>query len=137
MGQTLKYLDDRYWITKGSIWRPPDTILLRDEAKLPIGNAVMTSMLMTIYDLEAPTHAFVNGVDGTVSVLNARGCTLSPTGVFVLTLSPPGSPGDTAILVNQRTYERRRILIAYTWAGGLKPDALEITVVIRNVEYIP
>lgn len=134
MGQRFSYLADRAWITKGSIWKPPEIITLRDEANAPIGNALMTSMLMTMYDLEDPTHPIVNGVDGTVSVLNARGCTLSSTGVFGLTLSPPGFPGDTAILVSSRTYERRKILIAYTWAGGLKPDALELTVVIRNVE---
>ena len=136
MGQALSYLHESQWITEGSIWRPAP-LTLHDEAGLPIGNAVMTSMLMTIYDLMDPLQPIVNQVDGTVSVLNARGCTLSVTGIFIITLSPPGFAGDTVILDSSRPYELRRVLVRYTWATGTKADALEITIVIRNLHKVP
>ena len=133
MGQLLNYLHERFWVTEGSVWRPPEPITLRDEAGVPIGNALMSSMLMTLYNVE--TDAIVNGVDGTVSVMDGqRSCTLSAAGIYILTLLP----ADTVMLDSTLPYERRRALIRYQWPFvPTKADALQIDLVIRNLHRLP
>jgi hypothetical protein len=122
------YLEAREWVREGTVWRPPDTITLRDEAGVTIGSTIMATMTMTLYDVD--TGAIVNGVDGT-DVKNTRSCTLSTAGVFVLTLLG----GDTVILDADRDYELRRALVEYTWPQApTKSDCLEVTVAIRNVQ---
>lgn len=127
----LSYLHTSQWVTEGSPWRPSEAITLRDEAGVPIGSTVMTTMLLTLYNVA--TDAIVNGLDGTVDVKNTRGCTLSTQGVFVLNL---GS-ADTELLDPTKDYEVRRALVQLTWAAGVKSDALEITFVVRNVHRRP
>jgi hypothetical protein len=123
------YLAEVEWIREGSPWRPPETITLRDEAGVVIGSTIMATMTMTLYDVD--TGAIVNGVDGTVDVKNTRSCSLNTSGVFVLTLLP----GDTAMLNTAHDHELRRALIEYTWpTTPTKSDALEVTVVIRNLQ---
>lgn len=134
MGQKFEYLYESQWITEGSIWRPPDQIILHDEAGAVIPSTQMATMTMTIYDGTGGLQAIVNGVDGTTDVKNTRSCTLSTGGVFVLTLLPT----DTAILVSTHAYEIRHVLVEYTWPSTpTKSDALQITCVIRNVTRRP
>jgi hypothetical protein len=130
VGQSFQFLHRDQWVTEGSIWRPPTTITLHDEAGAVIPSTQMATMLMTLYDLMDPTHPIVNGVNGTIDVKNARSCTLSTQGVFVLTLLP----GDTVILDSTRPYEMRRALVEYEWpTTPTKSDALEVTFVVRNL----
>ena len=110
-----------------------ETITLRDQAGVPIGNSLMSSMLLTLYECRRITDPIINGADGTVSVLSTRNCTLSAAGLFGLVLGGPGSAGDTAILDDTHIYERRTALVQYTWAAGTKRDALEVTFIVRNV----
>jgi hypothetical protein len=129
MGQLLSYMHESFWIVEGAEWSPPEAIILRDKAGAPIGNSLMSTMFLTLYNVV--TDEIVNGADGTVSVLPpAHGCTLSSTGVFVLTLLA----GDTAIVDPTRTYEHRRALIRYQWPTvPTKADALQIDFIVRNL----
>lgn len=134
MGQSVAYLHQRQWVVEGSIWRPPETFTLRDEAGALIPPTQMATMLMTLYDRSDAQETIVNGVDGTVDVKNARGCLLSATGVFTLTLQP----GDTVILDPTQPYEIRCALVQYTWpATPTKSDSLDVTFVVRNVRKRP
>lgn len=129
-----EYLYETEWIMEGALWQPLDVITLRDEAGAVIGSTQMATMLMTIYN--AATNAIVNGVDGTISVKNARSCTLSSQGIFV----PKLLSADTfaAITITSQVYEVIKILVQYTWPSTpTKSDALEITVAIRNVHRRP
>jgi hypothetical protein len=132
MGQILHYMHPSEWITERSIWRPPDTITLRDEAGVAISSATMTTMVMTIYDLSGSDHDIVNAVEQ-VDVKNVRSCSISSQGIFV----PVLLPGDTIILDDAHVYEMRAVLIEYTWASGTKADALKLVVIIRNLERRP
>jgi hypothetical protein len=122
------------WITEGAEWMPPDPIVLKDAAGAIIPSTQMATMTMTIQDWSNPAHPIVNGVDGTVDVKNTRGCSLSTQGVFKLVLLKE----DTVILNDARGYEKRRILVEYEWpATPTKSDALEVFVIIRNLERRP
>jgi hypothetical protein len=92
----------------------------------------MTTMTLTLYNPTLSTHPIINEVDG-VDVKNTRSCTISTSGVFVLTLLP----ADTAIVDSARRYEIRRAMVEYTWASGAKADALEVTFVVRNLHLRP
>lgn len=133
MGQHCAYLQTRQWITEGATWRVPETLTLRDDAGVGIPSTQMATLVMTLYDLMDPTYPLVNGVDH-LDIKNTRGCTLSPQGVLVVTLLPE----DTVILDSRHAYERRRALIEYTWPlTPTKSDALELTVVVRNLTRRP
>jgi hypothetical protein len=128
MGLRFTFRHESMWVTEGSEWRPPTTIILRDAAGAVIPSSQMATMLMTLYDTK--TQAIVNGVDGTVDVKNVRSCVLSLQGVFTLTLLP----ADNIMLDPTRTYEERCALVQYQWPTvPTKSDALEVIYVVRNV----
>jgi hypothetical protein len=129
-----EYLYETEWITEGSEWRIPTPVTLRDAAGLAISSSQMATMTMTIQDWSDPTHPIVNGVDGTTDIKNLRGCTLSPLGVFVLTLLKE----DTVILNDARGYEMKRIMVEFQWPTvPTKSDALEVFIIVRNLERRP
>jgi hypothetical protein len=133
VGQSFSYLYPSQWLIEGQIWRPPDTITLRDEAGVVIGSTAMATMVLTLYDLSGGQLAIVNSVEQT-DIKNARSCTLSTQGVFVLTLLP----ADNVILNAAHEYEIRRALIQYEWPSTpTKSDALEITYIVRNLARRP
>jgi hypothetical protein len=134
MGPPVKYFHESQWLIEGSEWRPPTPFTLRDAAGAVIPSSQMATMTMTIQDWSDPAHPIVNGVNGTTDVKNTRGCTLSTAGVFVLTLLP----ADTMILNDAREYEIRRVMVEYAWPlVPTKSDAIEVFVVVRNLERRP
>jgi hypothetical protein len=139
MGQVAKnryeYLHyDTESIVEGSEWQVPDVITLRDAAGVVIPSSQMATMTLTLQDWSDPTHPIVNGVDGTVDVKNARSCTLSTQGIFKLVLLKE----DTIILNDARSYEIKRVMVEYQWpAVPTKSDALEIFIIVRNLERRP
>jgi hypothetical protein len=126
-----EYLYETEWIIEGAPWQSPEPITLRDEAGVVISSSQMATMLMTIYNVA--TDTVIPGADG-VDVKNLRGCSLSTQGIFLLKLLS----ADTVMLDPTRVYERRRVLIRYTWpTSPTKADALELTMVVRNLHRVP
>jgi hypothetical protein len=118
-------------IIEGSEWQVPDVITLRDAAGVAIPSSQMATMVMTLYNVS--TNSIVNGVEQT-DIKNTRSCSLSTQGILKVILLTD----DTQIINPVNAYEIRRILIEYTWPiVPTKSDAIEITIIIRNVARRP
>jgi hypothetical protein len=129
MGQQIHYLQQTQIVAEGQTWRPAP-ITLKDEAGNVITSSAMSTMVLTLYDVR--TRAIVNSVDQ-VNIKNTGRGAINSSGIFTLTLLP----ADTAIVNDTNPYEVRRALVQYTWAAGVKADAIEITFVVRNLHRRP
>ena len=124
------FLRANEWIEEGSSWYY--TSILKDEKGVALPSTALTTLTLTLYDLMNATLAIVNSVDK-INILNTGRGLVDANGKLDLTLLP----ADTGILVASRLYERRRILLEYTYASGVKRQRREVNIIVKNLDKVP
>lgn len=105
---------------------------LTDQADIALTAAALNSLTLTLYDVQAETQAIVNGVNR-LNILNTGRGSLAADGTLTITLEP----ADTVILDETHAFERRRMLIEWTWQAGTRAGRHEVDFFVKNLHYVP
>lgn len=102
---------------------------LVDELGVAVPGANLTTLILTLYDLD--TDTIVNGRNGQ-NVLNANGVTVDVAGHLVWTIAP----ADTTMVTAASGSERHRAIFVATWNGGAKSLPWEVELVVQNLLHL-
>lgn len=105
---------------------------LTDEAGTALTAAALTTLTLTLYDLQGGLNTIVNSVDG-VDIKNTGRGSIAADGTLTVTLTP----ADTAVLDDAHHLERRRMLLEWTWDNGNKAGRKQVDFYVQNLQYVP
>ncbi len=106
---------------------PRLTGVIRDEAGAAIPAASLTTLTLTLYNLDA-AQTIINARDA-VSILNANGGTVDSSGNMAF----PMTAADTALVDATQGEEAHVALIRWTYNAGAKAGLQEILHRVQNV----
>jgi hypothetical protein len=113
------------WVPEQSTWQYVTTIV--DERGIFVSSTALTTLTLTLQDLSnIPALPLI--IDHR-SIKNTGGGVVTSVGVLTLTLPP----ADTILLVGTNAYERRYLLLEWTYAAGVKALAKEVFFVVKRV----
>lgn len=132
MSQPTTFLAQADWLVEGST--PQYVTTLTDvDGTTPLLPAQLVTLTLTLYDLSSGANTIVNSCNQ-ANILNTGRGTIEADGTLTIQLTAL----DTAILVATRAYEKRRLLIEWTWGpAGIYVGRHEVDVVIRNLTRVP
>jgi hypothetical protein len=123
------FLYQSQWIPEESTWYYTRT--LTDELGVPISSTNLTTITLSLYEMDTPEQEFILDWDAK-DVKNVNGGTVNTSGKFELRLPPTA----TIILNTARVYERRQLLLTWTRSDGRTWRHI-INVAIENLHKIP
>lgn len=108
------------------------TATIKDEAGAAIATADITTLTLTLYDVE--TGTIINSRNAQ-NVHNTNNVTVSSEGVLAWTIQAL----DNAIVGTRRRagqYEKHVALFEYTWSSGSKASKHEVILEIRQLDKV-
>jgi len=127
----MTQLAERFIANQHSIARY--TAVLKDETGTPVSSASVTTLTLTLYNLNSTTLAILNSRDH-VNALNANNVTLDTSGNLAYTMQPADNVVGATIAKGD--LEPHRVLFEFTWSGGVKRGSHEVTVYVRKIDKI-
>lgn len=114
-------------IPEKSTWRY--TGVLKDEKAVAIPAASLTTLTLTLYNLE--TLAIINSLDG-INILNTNRGTVDANGNLAITLHP----ADNLIVDTTKIEETHMMLLQWTYAAGVEAGRHEVEFKVRNLDKV-
>lgn len=106
---------------------------LTDKKGAPIPNTSLTSLTLTLINLEVDPHTIVNACQQ-VNILNTGRGLVNASGTLELT----SAAGDTAILDSANPFEKRRARLEWVKSGSGDVLWKEIDVmIVRKTSHVP
>ena len=102
------------------------SVTLKDENKTPIPLSDLTTVTLTIYDLDGFAQSIINSRNAQ-SIRNVNGGTVGATDGSVVVLL---SMADTSMIDSTLDAERHKLLIEFTYNGGTKAGRHECVLLI-------
>lgn len=106
------------------------TAVLTDEEGVAIDGTILTTMVLTLYNLDSDLTIINSRNDQ--DVLNTNGVTIDASGNLTWTISP----ADNAIVNSAAAAERHVALFEYTWSLGAKAGKHEVILVVKNLAQV-